>query len=55
MRKKLSKAQMICFALLWVVLCYVMLMSVPRIDGPVVLTVLFSGALVFIPIFRSMK
>lgn len=55
MRKKLSKPQMICLALLWVVLCYLMLMSTPRIDGPVILTVIFSGALVFIPIFKSMK
>ncbi len=55
MKRPLSKTQSICIALLWIALCYLVLVNVKRIDGPIILTLLISGALVFIPIIRSLK
>lgn len=53
MKRKFNKFQIFSFTLLWVVLCYLVLMTAERIDGPVILTILFSGALVFIPLFKN--
>ena len=55
MRKPLTHAQCILLALLWAALCFIVLTSVSRIDGMLVLTILISGALVFIPIVKSLK
>ncbi len=55
MRKPLSKSQIVCLILLWVLLCYLVLMYAPRIDGPVILSILISGALVFIPLYKTLK
>ena len=52
-RKRLSKSQCICIALLWGALCYVVLTKAERIDGPTVLMLLLSGALVFIPVVKA--
>ena len=55
MRKPLSKFQITCIILLWFALCYIVLISVERIDGPTIVMLLISGALVFIPIVKSLK
>ncbi len=55
MKRPLSKSQCVCIALLWAALCYIVLVSVKRIDGPVIMTLLISAALVFIPIIQSRK
>ena len=55
MRKPLTTTQSVSLALLWVAICYVVLIGAERIDGPVLLTLLISGALVFIPIIKSLK
>ncbi|NDV83692.1 hypothetical protein D0T87_17120 [Bacteroides sp. 51] len=55
MKRPLSKSQIVCIVLLWVALCYIVLVSSPRIDGPVIVTILMSGAFVFIPIYKSLK
>ncbi|MDR1004420.1 MAG: hypothetical protein LBL97_05365 [Prevotellaceae bacterium] len=55
MKKPLSKSQCVCIVLLWAALCYYVLITVPRIDGPVVLTLAMSAALVFIPVVKSLK
>ena len=55
MRKPLTTTQSVILALLWVAICYVVLIGAERIDGPLLLTLLISGALVFIPIIRSLK
>lgn len=44
MKKRLSKQQSVCVTLLWVALCYIVLTSTPRIDGPVIVTLLMSAA-----------
>lgn len=55
MRKPLSGLQITCLILLWVVLCYYVLMHIERIDGPIILSVIISGLLVFIPLYKSLK
>ena len=55
MRKPLSTTQSVILSLLWVAICYLILVGSERIDGPLILTVLISGALVFVPIIKSMK
>lgn len=55
MKRPLSKSQMICIVLLWMALCYIVLTNVERIDGPIIVTILMSGAFVFIPVYKSMK
>lgn len=53
MKRKITKFQAICFTLLWVVLCFLVLTSVKVIDGPVILSLVLSAALVFIPIVKT--
>ena len=55
MRKPLTTVQSIVLTLLWVTMCYLILVGSERIDGPLVLTIVISGALVFIPIIKSIK
>ena len=55
MRKPLSKSQCVCLILLWMGLCYLVLVKAERIDGPVIVSLLMSGALVFIPLYKSFK
>lgn len=55
MRRRLNRPQALLLLLLWVVLCYLVLVSAARIDGLLILTLLISGALVFIPIYKSLK
>ncbi len=51
----MSRLQAILLILFWVVLCYMVLVSAQRVDGPLILTLIISGALVFIPIYKRMK
>ena len=55
MKRKLSKSQATCIALLWIALCYIVLTTAERIDGPTVLTLLISAALVFIPVVKALR
>lgn len=55
MKRPLSKSQIVCVVLLWAALCYIVLTSVERIDGPILLTLAISAALVFIPVIKSLK
>ena len=55
MKKPLTTTQSIVLTLLWVAICYLILVGSERIDGPLVLTIIISGALVFIPIIKSVK
>lgn len=55
MRKPLSKSQIVCITLLWALLCYYVLVYSERIDGPTILMLLLSAALVFIPVIKSLK
>ena len=55
MKRPLSTTQSIILSLLWVAVCYLILVGSERIDGPLILTLVISGALVFIPIIKSVK
>ncbi|NDV56611.1 hypothetical protein [Bacteroides sp. 519] len=55
MKRPLSNSQIVCVVLLWMALCYIVLTGVERIDGPVIVTILMSGAFVFIPVYKSIK
>ena len=41
--------------LLWLALCYWILTGTERIDGPLILMLVLSAALVFIPVLKSFK
>jgi hypothetical protein len=55
MKKPLNNTQCIILTLFWAALCFFILTSSPRIDGPLVTMILILGALVFIPIIKSIK
>lgn len=55
MRKPLTQAQSVVLTLLWAALCFLVLTSSPKIDGQLVVMIVISGALVFIPVIKSMK
>lgn len=55
MRKPLTQTQCVILTLFWAALCFVILTSTPRIDGPLVVMILISGALVFIPVIKSLR
>lgn len=54
-RKTLSRPQAIGLLLLWIILCFIVLTSNVTIDGPLILSLFVSGALVGIPLWRSFK
>ena len=55
MKRPLSKSQIVCITLLWALLCYYILVYSEQIDGPIILMILISAALVFIPVIQSLK
>ncbi len=55
MRRQLSKFQIVCITLLWAALCYIILTTSERIDGQIILTLIISAALVFIPVIKALK
>lgn len=55
MRKPLSNSQIVCIVLLWGILTCFVLVGAERIDGPVIVTLLISAALVFIPVIKTLK
>lgn len=55
MKRPLSKSQIVCIILLWAALCYIVLVYSVRIDGPVIVMLIISAALVFIPVYKSIK
>ena len=55
MKRPLNTTQSVVLTLLWIAVCYLVLVGSERIDGPLILTLVISGALVFIPIIKSVK
>ncbi|MCC8186679.1 MAG: hypothetical protein LIP08_03980 [Bacteroides sp.] len=55
MKKPLSTSQIVCLSLLWLALCYIVLVSVERIDGPVIVTLIMSALFVFLPVYKSLR
>lgn len=55
MRRKLSLTQIILIALVWIAFCFIVLTSTPKVDGPLIVTILLSGAMVFVPLYQYFK
>lgn len=55
MKKPLSKTQTVILALLWAGMCFIILTGSEKLDGPLILSMIISGALVFIPIIKSYR
>ncbi len=55
MKKRLSRFQVTCIVLLWAALCYIVLVSAERIDGPTIAMLILSAALVLIPVAKALK
>ena len=54
MRRQLTTTQSVILTLLWVSICYIVLTGSEHIDGPLILSIIISGALVFIPLIKSL-
>lgn len=54
-RKPLSNSQIVCIILMWAVLCTLIIGGTPKIDGPVILSLVMATLLIFIPIYKSIK
>ncbi len=54
-RRRLRTSQIVCLVLLWIFLVYWLLVSVPRVDAMLLITIVMSGCLVGIPIYREIK
>lgn len=55
MKRPLSKSQIVYISLLWLALCYLVLAKAERIDGMTIVMLVISAALVFIPVYKSIK
>ena len=55
MKRPLSKVQITFIVLMWMALCFLVIVNAEVINGPVIVTILLSGAFVFIPVYQSLK
>jgi len=55
MKRPLTKTQITFILLLWMALCFLVIVNAPVINGPVITTLLLSAAFVFIPVYQSLK
>lgn len=54
-RRKITNSQAACITLLWGILCYMMLTYNEEITFDVIFTLVASGIIVFVPIYKSIK
>jgi len=54
-KKKMSLSQIVCLCLLWLLVCFYILIKSAHIDGPIIVSLLLSGAFVFIPLWKYLK
>lgn len=54
-KRKISNSQVVCLTLLWGLLCYLLLTYSNKIDFQVVFTLVASGIIIFIPIYKNRK
>ncbi len=43
----------VCILLLWLVLCYILLRRAARIDFMVIFTIVASGIIIFVPLYKK--
>ena len=53
-KRKFSTLNIICFVLLWVFLCYLVL-TMGKINFMSIFAIIASGIIVFVPIYKSKK
>ncbi len=53
--RKLSNFRICCITLLWLLLCYLLIKGYHGINTRVALTIFFSGAIIFVPIYKQIK
>ena len=54
-KRKLSNSQIVCFILLWGILCYMLLTSSKEITGQTVFAIIASAIIVFVPIYKNVR
>lgn len=55
MQKPVSKTAAILLCVVWIIICTYILIYAQQIDGPLIMSLIISGALVLIPITKSFK
>lgn len=53
--RKLSKFNISCIILLWGYLCYLLVKGYGGFNPRVILTMLASGIIIFVPIYKSLR
>lgn len=48
-----NKIRFACIVMLWLALCYLLLTRTPRIDGMTIFTIVASGIIVFVPLYKK--
>lgn len=54
-KRKLSNSQIVCFTLLWGILCYMLLTYSKEITGETIFAIIASGIIVFVPIYKNIR
>lgn len=54
-RRKISNTQAVCILLLWFLLVYMLLRYSPTVDFMTVFTVIASGIIVFVPLYKNRR
>ena len=54
-KRKISDSQIVCLTLLWGALCYLLLTYSVKIDISTIFTIIVSGIIVFVPIYKSKR
>ena len=55
-RRKISNTQAVCIVLLWFLLVYIILLRYsPTVDFMTVFTIIASGIIVFIPLYKNRR
>ena len=54
-RRKISNTQVVCILLLWFLLVYMLLRYSPTVDLMTVFTVIASGIIVFVPLYKNRR
>lgn len=54
-RRKITNSQVVCLTLLWGALCYLLLTYSEKIDSMVIFTIIASGIIIFVPVYKSKR
>lgn len=54
-RRKITNSQVVCLTLLWGALCYLLLTYSEKIDSMVIFSIIASGIIVFVPVYKSKR